>query len=115
MGKGRISLFNCFGSKKKQNKNYNASYVRQPSQILAAASDTIGMPTYRCLKFTYDVVTAKWTPEHTAVRIASSTFSEGGMRVCFRADELVGSEDAVSSVVKIFKPQILVRAFLCLL
>lgn len=82
-------------------RNVHPPYVDSTQQ-----SHTAGMPSYNCLKFTYDVAAEKWNREHTTVRIAANTFSQGGMRVCFRADELEQS-DRMPSVIKVFKPQIL--------
>ena len=103
-------LFGCF--RRRQDARGEEMH-RAPSVVNQPGSTVVGMPCYHCAKFTYDVQKENWHREHTTVRIAADTFSQGGMRVCFRADELGVGGDRVTSVVKIFKPQILVRACVC--
>lgn len=55
----------------------------------------------RATKFTYNAVAGKWEMKTTQVRLAKDWFSEGGMRLAYRAVEVGNSTQ--SFVIKLFK------------
>ena len=55
-------------------------------------------------RFTYDVDTDKWEASAVELRIADEPFAEGGMRLAYRAREVLGDGDEVECVAKTFKP-----------
>merc|ERR1712050_325862 len=60
--------------------------------------------SYRAQKYTYDSNTDGWDETGVALRIDANPFSEGGMRLAYRAREVLGDGSEVDCVVKRMKP-----------
>jgi len=61
----------------------------------------------RGTKRMYDCASDKWNTSPVALRISEEPFAEGGMRLAFRAREIMSDGDEMDVVVKCFKDEVL--------
>jgi len=61
---------------------------------------------YRARKFTYDCASGRWEEQAVNLRMSHEPFGEGGMRVVYRAREILEDGSEVDAVVKRIKPGI---------
>lgn len=60
--------------------------------------------TFRAKKYTYDCGKDSWDQEFTRIRVDREPFGEGGMRLAYRAREILEDGSEVEAVVKRMKP-----------